>query len=32
MIVVMTYTALPENYDAHLAEAEKMQAELTFRR
>ena len=32
MIVVMTYTALPENYDAHLAEVEKMQAELTFRR
>lgn len=32
MIVVMTYTALPENYDAHLAEAERMQAELTFRR
>ena len=32
MIVVMTYTALPENYDAHLAEAEQMQAELTFRR
>ena len=32
MIVVMTYTALPENYDAHLGEVEKMQAELTFRR
>ena len=32
MIVVMTYTALPENYDAHMAEVEKMQAELTFRR
>lgn len=32
MIVVMTYTALPENYDAHLAEVEQMQAELTFRR
>lgn len=32
MIVIMTYTALPENYDAHLAEVEKMQAELTFRR
>ena len=32
MIVVMTYTALPENYDTHLAEAEQMQAELTFRR
>jgi hypothetical protein len=28
----MTYTALPENYDAHMAEVEKMQAELTFRR
>ena len=32
MIVIMTYTALPENYDAHLAEVERMQAELTFRR
>ena len=32
MIVVMTYTALPENYDAHMAEVEKMQGELTFRR
>lgn len=32
MIVIMTYTALPENYDVHLAEVEKMQAELTFRR
>lgn len=32
MIVSMTYTALPENYDAHLAEAEAMQAALTFRR
>ena len=32
MIVVMTYTALPENYDAHVGEVEKMQAELTFRR
>ena len=30
--VDVTYTALPENYDAHLAEAEQMQAELTFRR
>ena len=32
MIVVMTYTALPENYDAHLAEVEQMQSALTFRR
>ena len=32
MIVTMTYTALPESFDAHLAEAEQMQAELTFRR
>ena len=32
MIVIMTYTALPENYDAHMAEVEKMQGELTFRR
>ncbi len=32
MIVTMTYTALPENYEAHLAEAEAMQAALTFRR
>ena len=31
MIVVMTYTALPENYDAHLAEVEAMQGALTFR-
>ena len=32
MIVVMTYTALPENYDAHLAEVERMQEALTFRK
>ncbi len=32
MIVSMTYTALPENYEAHLPEAEAMQAALTFRR
>ena len=32
MIVVMTYTALPENYDAHMGEVEQMQGELTFRR
>ncbi len=32
MIVVMTYTALPENYDAHMAEVEQMQGALTFRR
>ena len=32
MVVSMTYTALPENYDAHLADAEAMQAALTFRR
>ena len=32
MIVSMTYTALPEHYDEHLADAEAMQAALTFRR
>ena len=32
MIVVMTYTALPENYDAHMGEVEQMQGALTFRR
>ena len=32
LIVVMTYTALPENYDAHLDEVEAMQGELSFRR
>ena len=32
MIIVMTYTALPENYDAHMAEVEQMQNALTFRR
>ncbi len=32
MIVVMTYTALPENYDTHLPEVEQMQEKLTFRR
>ena len=32
MIVVMTYTALPENYDTHLDEAVQMQNALTFRR
>lgn len=32
MIVVMTYTALPEQYHAHLPEVERMQSELTFRR
>ncbi len=32
MIVVMTYTALPENYDAHLDEVEQMQGALTFRK
>ena len=32
MIVVMTYTALPENYDAHMGEVEQMQEILTFRR
>ncbi len=31
MIVTMTYTALPENYDTHLAEAQAMQEALTFR-
>ena len=32
MIVIMTYTALPENYDTHLAEVEQMQGALTFRK
>ena len=32
MIVVMTYTALPENYDAHLADVAAMQEALTFRK
>ena len=32
MIVIMTYTALPENYDAHLAEVEQMQNALIFRK
>ena len=32
MIVAMTYTALPENYDAHMDEVEMMQENLTFRR
>ena len=32
MIVVMTYTALPENYDAHLADVQAMQEALTFRK
>ena len=32
MIVVMTYTALPENYDAHMGEVEQMRENLTFRR
>lgn len=32
MIVTMTYTALEENYDAHLADAEAMQAAFAFRR
>lgn len=32
MIVVMTYTALPENYDAHMAEVVQMQENLAFRR
>ena len=31
MIVIMTYTALPENYDAHLDDALAMQGALTFR-
>ena len=31
MIVVMTYTALPDNYDAHIADVEAMQGALTFR-
>lgn len=32
MLVVMTYTALPENYDAHIEEVEQMQGALTFRK
>lgn len=32
MIVVMTYTALPENYDAHLTDVEAMQGAMTFRK
>ena len=32
MIVIMTYTALPENYDAHLADVEAMQGAMTFRK
>ena len=32
MVVVMTYTAFPENYDAHLADVEAMQEALTFRK
>ena len=31
MIVIMTYTALPENYDANLPAVQQMQAALTFR-
>ena len=30
MVYIMTYTALPENYDAHLDEVELMQESLTF--
>ena len=32
MIVTMTYTALPERYDAHLADVEAMQGAMTFRK
>ncbi len=32
MIVIMTYTALPENYETHLPEALAMQEALVFRR
>ena len=32
MIVVMTYTALPQHYEAHLADVEQMQNALIFRR
>ena len=32
MIVIMTYTALPENYDAHLDEVKDMQGAMTFRK
>ena len=31
MIVTMTYTAEPENYDAHISDVEAMQSALTFR-
>ena len=31
MIVIMTYTALPENYEAHLDDVQLMQESLTFR-
>ena len=31
MIVIMTYTALPENYDAHMEDVQAMQDALTFR-
>ncbi len=30
MIYIMTYTALPENYDKHLGEVQTMQESLTF--
>ncbi len=32
MIVIMTYTALPEQYDAHLDDVAAMQEALTFRK
>ncbi len=31
MLIIMTYTAVEENFNAHLAEAEAMQNALTFR-
>ncbi len=31
MVCIMTYTALPEHYDAHLEDVRAMQAALTFR-
>ncbi len=31
MVYALTYTALPENYDSHLEEVERMQEELIFR-
>ncbi len=32
MVISMTYTALPENYDTHMEDVKAMQAALTFRK